>query len=175
MVKLENVEHSKGLFKSPKPPEHEEFSTDEKPVENGSNSSNSNNGFTMKKTARKRMSSFTPRLTPPVIIDLDVDETKEKDEDVHPEFINVKQAIEKFLHEIRGCVSTDMEHFKVKGKLNKRLEFVKKVRPTISLESFVEKIHKLRKKVMHEPLNVYEFIKKLLDEMEPYKSLSNNG
>ena len=171
MPKVEDVEHSKGLFKSPKPPEDDDFSTDEKPVENGSNS----NGFTMKKTARKRMSSFTPRLTPPVIIDLDVDETKEKEENVHPEYMNVKLAIEKFVHEIRGCVSTDMEHFKVKGKLNKRLEYIKKVRPTISMESFVEKIHKLRKKVMHEPLNVYEFIKKLLDEMEPYKSLSNNG
>ena len=51
----------------------------------------------LKKTARKKPSSFTPRFDVPEIIDLDDDEPKKAPENQHPEFVNVKSATDQFL------------------------------------------------------------------------------
>ena len=66
---------------------------------NGTSISNTNGTGTplLKKTARKKPSSFTPRFDVPEVIDLDDDEPNKAPENQHPEFGNVKQATDQFL------------------------------------------------------------------------------
>ena len=67
---------------------------------NGTSITNTNgSGGTpfLKKTARKKPSSFTPRFDVPEVIDLDDDEPNKVPENQHPEFGKVKQATDQFL------------------------------------------------------------------------------
>ena len=125
----------------------------------------------IKVTARKRVSSFTPRLTPVEVVDIDLDEEK-SDLPVHPEYQNVKTSIENYLREVAVHVN-QVEESKIKQKLYKRLDFVKNIKPEINLgDDLIKKIDLYTEKVIEKPTNVFEYTQKLFKIFDNYKTLN---
>ena len=87
---------------------------------NGTSISNTNGTGTplLKKTARKKPSSFTPRFDVPEVIDLDDDEPNKAPENQHPEFGNVKQATDQFL---KGIFTSQCSVRKCKFTFTKKI------------------------------------------------------
>ena len=142
--------------------------------ENGDEQPSTSNGSS-KKTARKRMSSFTPKLFPTEVVDLDVDDDKadcESKDEKHPELEEVKNCVQSFLRTIRGYVN-DVEHSKIKKKMDKRIDLVEKALSKLKFESLIEKLKVLEDKVVKKPNNVFEITKEVLDEFEKYKIVEN--
>ena len=129
----------------------------------------------IKLTARKRVSSFTPRLTPVEVVDIDLDE---EENSVHPEYENVKTSIDNYLREVATCVN-QVEESKIKQKLYKRLEFIKSIKPEVHLgDELIKRIDLHTDKVIAKPGDVFEFTKKLFQILEDYKTvniLKNNN
>ena len=113
---------------------------------------------TTKATARKRMSSFTPKLTPIEVVDLDAGPSNAKPS--HPEHENVLTGIKSFLSAIKGYVN-DVEHAKIKNKLDKRLKWIESAAETMKMKRLLEKIEMLTDKVTETPLQVFEITKEV--------------
>jgi hypothetical protein len=124
---------------------------------------------TQKKTARKRMSSFTPKLNPTETIILDADEEPKPSGSHHPQYEEVNDKIKQFLKEILGCVNS-VEHATIKKKMEKRLTWIDQLTPKTKLKILVENLQLLTEKVIRKPLDVWQIIKEILDEFERYKS-----
>ena len=125
----------------------------------------------IKLTARKRVSSFTPRLTPVEVVDIDLDE-EESDRPVHPEYQNVKTSIENYLREVKMHVN-QVEESKIKQKLYKRMFFFKDIKPEVNLgDELIKKIDLHTEKVIEKPTNVFEYTQKLFKILEDYKTLN---
>ena len=117
------------------------------------------------------MSSFTPRLTPVEVVDIDVDE-QESDRPVHPEYQNVKTSTENYLREVAVHVNK-VEESKIKQKLYKRLDFVKNIKPEVNLgDDLIKKIELYTEKVIEKPTNVFEYTQKLFKIFDNYKTLN---
>ena len=123
-------------------------------------------------TARKKMSSFTPKLHPIEVV------TLEKPEELnayqHPQFKIVDETITAYLLAIRNEVN-DVEHTKIKGKLQKRLGWIKIAPKNIKMHNLVGRIQDLTEKVKDTPNQLFEITKELLDEFGQYKSMSNGA
>lgn len=140
-------------------------------IENGSNSSDENGGspsVVHKKTARKKMSSFTPKLEPTETITLDEEREEKPNVSQHPQYEEISSKVKQFLHEILGYVNS-VEHATIKKKLTKRLTWVEQLPTKIKLHGFIEKLASLVEKVIRKPNSVFEITKDLLDEFERYK------
>jgi len=156
--------------------EIEECDGDGAPVEspkldNGFNHPNENGVppvSTQKKTARKRMSSFTPKLNPTETIILDADEEPKPSGSHHPQYEEVNDKIKQFLKEILGCVNS-VEHATIQKKMGKRLTWIDQLTPKTKLKILVENLQLLTEKVIRKPLGVWEIIKEILEEFERYK------
>jgi len=138
-------------------------------LENGGTTSTENGSSSnLKKTARKKMSSFTPKLNPTETITLDAEEDKKSNDSQHQQYKEIESKIMQYLHEIRGYVNS-VEHATIKKKMDKRLSWVAKLPSKFKLDSFIEKLASLVEKVIAKPNNVFEITKELLDEYERYK------
>jgi len=132
------------------------------PVENGEPSS------IHKKTARKKMSSFTPKLEPTETITLDDDKEAKNNAPKHAQYGEIDSKVKQFLNEILGYVN-NVEHATIKKKLTKRLTWIEQVPPKIKLHGFVEKLASLVEKVIRKPNSVWDITKELIDEFDRYK------
>ena len=121
-------------------------------------------------TARKKMSSFTPKLHPIEVVTLEKPE--ETNAYQHPQFQIVEENITSYLQAIRKEVN-DVEHMKIKGKLEKRLGWIKMAPKNVKLHNLVVRIEELKEKVRDTPNQLFEITKELLDEFGQYKSMTN--
>ena len=123
---------------------------------------------TQKKTAGKRMSSFTPKLNPTETIVLDAEEEPKPRGSHHPQYEEINDKIKQFLNEILGCVNS-VEHAKIQKKMEKKLTWIDQLTPTTKLKILVENLQLLTEKVIRKPLDVWEITLKTLDEFKRYK------
>ena len=119
--------------------------------------------------ARKRMSSFTPKLHPIDVVTLDKPETEEP---THPEFNEIKAGITLFLAAIKSEVNS-VEHGKIKDKFEKRLGWVGKAPHSMKLTSLTRKIKALVEKAGKNSEDIFTVIKELLDEFGQYKNVQS--
>lgn len=118
-----------------------------------------------KMTARKRMSSFTPKLTAPEEISIDIEE---KPGQRHAQFHLVETQLNSFLGDIKDTMN-DVEFAKVKSKLNKRLSWIGDCGKSVKMDFLITFIVKSCEKVVEKPNDVFNTIKKLLDEFARYQ------
>ena len=121
-----------------------------------------------KKTARKRMSSFTPKLNQTETIVLDAEEEPKPSGSHHPQYEEINDKIKQFLKEILGCVNS-VQHATIKKKLEKRLTWIDKLTPKTKLKILVKNLQLLTEKVICKPGDIWEITLKILDEFKRYK------
>merc|ERR1711860_73863 len=121
-----------------------------------------------KQTARKKMSSFTPKLHPIDVVTLDKPEIASG----HPDFNEVNGGVTLFMAAIKSEVN-GVEHAKIKDKFEKRLSWVRNAPHTVKLTGLTCKIKALVEKVSTHPEIIFEVIKELLDEFGRYKNVQN--
>merc|ERR1711860_100398 len=121
-----------------------------------------------KQTARKKMSSFTPKLHPIDVVTLDKPEIASG----HPDFNEVNGGVTLFMAAIKSEVN-GVEHAKIKDKFEKRLSWVRNAPHTVKLTGLTCKIKALVEKASTHPEIIFEVIKELLDEFGRYKNVQN--
>ena len=96
------------------------------------------------------------------------------DEYQHPQYQTVDENVTFYLKGIRNQVN-EVEHMKIKGKLEKRLGWIKSAPKNVKMHNLVGKIKELTEKVKETPEQLFEITKELLDEFGRYKSVSNGS